>query len=65
MTRSEAEGVLQDIEGVLQLISRYHQLSEDQRLAIHSRSGEARKKIEDASKLLRKLDKPRVENPAN
>jgi hypothetical protein len=29
MTRSEADGVLRDIEGILQQISRYHQLSEE------------------------------------
>jgi C4-type Zn-finger protein len=64
MTRSEADGVLRDIEGILQQISQYHKLTEEQRLAIHSRAGEARKKIEDVSKLLRKLEKAAGENPS-
>ena len=39
MLPSEAETVMKDIEGILQQVSRYHQLTEDQRLALHSRAG--------------------------
>ncbi len=49
--------MLKDIEGVLQQISRYHQLTEEQRLALHTRAGLARQKIADVVKLLKKLTK--------
>ena len=57
MTRSEAEGTLSDIEGILQQVSQYHKLTEDQRLAIHARAGVARQKIAEVVKLLKKLDR--------
>jgi hypothetical protein len=57
MLPKEAEAVLKDIEGVLQQISRYHQLTEEQRLALHTRAGLARQKIADVVKLLKKLTK--------
>jgi Asp-tRNA(Asn)/Glu-tRNA(Gln) amidotransferase C subunit len=65
MTRSEAEQALGDIEGVLQQVSQYHKLSEEQRLAIHARAGQARQKIEDVVKLLKKLEKAANEDLAH
>jgi hypothetical protein len=55
MTPNEAEVVLKDLEAILQQLSRYHQLTEEQRLAIHSRAGIARQKIGDVVKVLQKL----------
>jgi hypothetical protein len=60
MLPNEAEDVLKDIEGILQQISRYHQLTEEQRLALHTRAGLARQKIGDVVKLLKRLTKPSV-----
>jgi hypothetical protein len=57
MSPTDAEAVLKDIEGVLQQLSRYHQLSEEQRLALHSRAGLVRQKIGDIVKLLKSLNK--------
>ena len=53
MELSEAEVALKDVEGVLQQVSRYHQLTEEQRLALHSRAGLARQKIVDVVRLLK------------
>ncbi len=53
LSEAEAEAVLKDVEGVLHQLSRYHQLSEEQRLALHSRAGLARQKIGDVIKLLK------------
>ncbi len=49
--------MLKDIEGILQQLSRYHQLTEEQRLALHTRAGLARQKIGDVVKLVKKLTK--------
>ena len=57
MLPNEAEAVLKDVEGSLQQMSRYHQLNEEQRLALHTRAGLARQKIGDVVKLLKKLTK--------
>ena len=57
MSPSEAETVMKDIEGILQQISQYHQLTEDQRLALHSRAGQARQQIADVVKILKKFGK--------
>ena len=57
MLPDEADAALKDIEGILQQISRYHQLTEEQRLALHTRAGLARQKIGDVLKLLKKLTK--------
>ena len=57
MLASEAETVMRDIEGILQQVSRYHQLTEDQRLALHSRAGLARQQIAAVVKLLKKFSK--------
>jgi hypothetical protein len=57
MLPNEAEAVLKDVEGILQQMSRYHQLTEEQRLALHTRAGLARQKIGDVVKLLKKLNK--------
>jgi hypothetical protein len=57
MSPDEAKAVLNDVEGILQLISQYHRLSEEQRLALHSRAGLARQKIGDVVKLLRKFER--------
>jgi hypothetical protein len=57
MLPSEANDVLKEVESILQQISRYHKLTEDQQLALHSRAGLARQKIADVVKLLRKFDK--------
>jgi RNA-binding protein YlmH len=57
MLPNEADAALKDIEGILQQISRYHQLTEEQRLALHTRAGLARQKIGDVLKLLKKLTK--------
>jgi hypothetical protein len=51
MLPSEAETVMKDIEGILQQVSRYHQLTEDQRLALHSRTGLGRQQIAAVVKL--------------
>ena len=56
MLPNEAESVLKDVEGILQQMSRYHQLTGEQRLALHTRAGLARQKIGDV-KLLKKLNK--------
>ena len=58
MLPNEAEAVLKDVEGILQQMSRYHQLTEEQRLTLHTRAGLARQKIGDVVKLLKKLTKP-------
>jgi hypothetical protein len=57
MTPTEAGVVLKDLESILQQLSRYHQLTEEQRLALHSRAGLARQKIGDVLKVLQKLKK--------
>ena len=57
MLPNEADAALKDIEGILQQISRYHQLTEEQRLALHTRAGLARQKIGYVLKLLKKLTK--------
>jgi hypothetical protein len=57
MLPNEAEDVLKDIEGILQQLSRYHQLNDEQRLALHSRAGLARQKIVDVLKLWKRLNK--------
>jgi hypothetical protein len=57
MSPSEAEAVLKDVEGILQQLSQYHHLTEEQRLALHSRAGLGRQKINDVSKMLKKLNK--------
>jgi hypothetical protein len=57
MLPNEAEAVLKDIEGILQQLSRYHQLTEEQRLALHTRAGQVRQKIGDVVKLVKKLSK--------
>jgi hypothetical protein len=57
LSPSEAETVMKDIEGILQQVSRYHQLTEDQRLALHSRAGLARQQIADVVKILKKFGK--------
>ena len=57
MLPSEAETVMKDIEGILQQVSQYHQLTEDQRLALHSRAGLARQQIADVVKILKKFGK--------
>jgi hypothetical protein len=57
MSPTEAEAVLKDIEGILQQLSRYHQLTEEQRLALHSRAGLARQRIDEILKVLKKLSK--------
>jgi hypothetical protein len=55
MLPNEADAVLKDVEGILQQMSRYHQLTEEQRLALHTRAGLARQKIGDVVKVLQKL----------
>ena len=60
MLPNEAEAVLKDVEGILQQLSQYHQLTEEQRLALHARAGLARQKIGDVVKLVKKLTKPLV-----
>jgi hypothetical protein len=57
MSPIEAEAVLKDIEGVLQQLSQYHHLTEEQRLALHTRAGLARQRIVDILKMLKKLKK--------
>jgi hypothetical protein len=57
MLPSEAETVMRDIEGIFQQVSRYHQLTEEQRLALHSRVGLARQQIAAVVKLLKKFGK--------
>ena len=57
MLPNEAEAVLKDVEGILQQLSQYHQLTEEQRLALHARAGLARQKIGDVVKLVKKLTK--------
>jgi hypothetical protein len=57
MLPNEAEAALKDVEGILQQLSRYHQLTEEQRLVLHSRAGMARQKIGDIVKLLKRLNK--------
>jgi hypothetical protein len=57
MLPNEADAVLKDVESILQQVSRYHQLTEDQRLALHTRAGLARQKIGDVVRLLKKLTK--------
>lgn len=57
MLPNEADAVLKDVESILQQVSRYHQLTEEQRLALHARAGLARQKIGDIVKLLKKLTK--------
>jgi hypothetical protein len=57
MSPTEAEAVLMDIEGVLQQLSRYHHLTEEQRLALQSRAGVDRLKIIEVLKTLKKLKK--------
>jgi flagellar biosynthesis chaperone FliJ len=61
MELSEADAVLKDVEGILQQISRYHQLTEEQRLALHSRAGLARQKIGDVVRLLKSLNRAEIE----
>jgi hypothetical protein len=39
MSPIEGEAVLKDIEGILQQLSQYHHLTEEQRLALHTRGG--------------------------
>ena len=55
MFPNEAKDVLKDTEAILQLVSRYHQLSEEQQLALHSRAGQARQKIDGVLKLLKRV----------
>jgi hypothetical protein len=57
MLPNEAEDVLKDVEGILQQMSRYHQLTEEQRLALRARAGLTRQKIGDVVKLLKKLNR--------
>ena len=57
MLPNEAEAVLKDVEGILQQLSQYHQVTEEQRLALHTRAGLARQKIVDVVKLVKKLTK--------
>jgi hypothetical protein len=61
MELSEADAVLKDVEGILQQISRYHQLTEEQRLALHSRAGLARQKIGDVLRLLKSFNRAEIE----
>jgi hypothetical protein len=57
MSPTEAEAVLRDIEGILQQLSQYHHLSQEQRLALQSRAGVARQRIDEILKVLKKLNK--------
>ena len=61
MSLSEADVALKDVEGILQQVSRYHQLTEEQRLALHSRAGLARQKIADVLRLLKSLNRAEIE----
>jgi hypothetical protein len=57
MSPIEAETALKDMEGILQQLSQYHHLTEEQRLALHTRAGLARQRIVDILKMLKKLKK--------
>jgi hypothetical protein len=57
MSPIEAEAVLKDIEGILQQLAQYHHLTEGQRLALQSRAGLARQRIDEILKVLKKLNK--------
>ena len=57
MLPTEADAALKDVEGILQQLSQYHQLTDEQRLALHSRAGLARQQIDDVVKLLKKFRK--------
>lgn len=57
MSRTEAEVVLREIEGILHQVASYHHLSHDQQLALHTRARQAGQKVADIAKLLKKLDK--------
>jgi hypothetical protein len=57
MSPIEAEAALKDIEGILHQLSRYHHLTEEQRLALYSRAGLARQRIDEILKVLKKLNK--------